>query len=114
MDGTGYPDGLEGEEIPLTARILQVADVYDALTTERPYKPAFARTEALDVMEDEVRKGWRDPLLVKEFRQLVEGNVNLFAPESQPQIGGTSPREFSSQFVWRDYFRKILSWPGRA
>jgi cyclic di-GMP phosphodiesterase len=114
MDGSGYPDGLKGEKIPLTARILQVADVYDALTTKRPYKPAFAPTEALDVMENEVRKGWRDPLLVKEFRQLVEGNVNLFAPESQPQMGGTSPREFSSQFVWHDYFRKILSWPGRA
>ena len=112
MDGSGYPDGLEGEEIPLTARILQVADVYDALTTERPYKPAFPPAEALDVMEDEVRKGWRDPLLVKEFRQLVEGNVNLFAPESQPQIGATSPREFSPQFAWHDYFRKILSWRG--
>jgi len=112
MDGSGYPDGLKGEKIPLTARILQVADVYDALTTRRPYKPAFPPAEALDVMENEVRKGWRDPLLVKEFRHLVEGNVNLFAPDSQPQISGTSPREFSAQFAWRDYFRKILSWRG--
>ncbi len=112
MDGSGYPDGLKGKKIPLTARILQIADVYDALTTKRPYKPAFPPTEALDVMENEVRKGWRDPLLVKEFRQLVEGNVTLFAPDSQPQIGATSPREFSPQFAWHDYFRKILSWRG--
>lgn len=44
LDGSGYPDGLEGEGIPLTARILSVVDVYDALTTERPYKPALPRT----------------------------------------------------------------------
>jgi putative two-component system response regulator len=43
-DGSGYPDGLQGEGIPLLARILQVADIYDALITERPYKPAFAHS----------------------------------------------------------------------
>lgn len=114
MDGSGYPDGLRGEQIPLTARILQVADVYDALTTRRPYKPAFSPNEALDVMEEEVKKGWRDPLLVSEFRQLVQEDANRFAPESQLVIGATSPREFSPQFAWHDYFRKIFSWPSRA
>lgn len=57
MDGSGYPDGLQGEAIPLTARILQVVDAYDALTTARPYKPALSSSEALATMEEEVKKG---------------------------------------------------------
>src|ERR1022692_2422039 len=47
LDGSGYPDGLRGDAIPITARILQIVDVYDALTTERPYKRAFSITDAL-------------------------------------------------------------------
>ena len=66
-DGTGYPDGLKGEAIPLLARILQVADIYDALVTSRPYKLALTPEEAFRVLEDEVRAGWRDPELVSLF-----------------------------------------------
>jgi putative two-component system response regulator len=66
-DGSGYPDGLAGEDIPLLARILQVTDIYDALTTRRPYKPALSHAEAIAVLEDEVRRGWRDPELVPLF-----------------------------------------------
>ena len=69
MDGSGYPDGLKGTAIPLTARILQIVDVYDALTTERPYKPAFPREEALRIMREEVRKGWWDPEVFVEFEK---------------------------------------------
>src|ERR1035437_6889770 len=47
-DGGGYPDGLRGEQIPLLARILQVADIYDAITTARPYKPAFTHEHAIE------------------------------------------------------------------
>ena len=50
-DGSGYPDGLAGDDIPLLARILQVADIYDALVTERPYKPALSLVETFAVME---------------------------------------------------------------
>ena len=71
-DGTGYPDGLKGEDIPLLARILQVADIYDALITQRPYKRAFTQEEALQVMIDEARRGWRDPRLVPLFAALVD------------------------------------------
>jgi len=60
-DGSGYPDGLRGEQIPLLARILQVADIYDALTTARPYKPAFSHPHAVEIMLEEARRGWRDP-----------------------------------------------------
>jgi putative two-component system response regulator len=71
QDGSGYPDGLRGDEVPLTARVLQVVDVYDALTTDRPYKAAFSTTKALAVMRDEVVKGWWDPDIFAEFEQLV-------------------------------------------
>jgi putative two-component system response regulator len=71
LDGSGYPDGLKGERIPVTARILSLADVYDALTTERPYKPAFSRDDALQKMGEEVQRGWWDPKLFEEFRKMV-------------------------------------------
>jgi putative two-component system response regulator len=57
FDGSGYPDGLRGEAIPGTARVLQVVDVYDALTTDRPYKKALSVTDALQTMKEEVAKG---------------------------------------------------------
>ena len=75
-DGTGYPDGLKGEEIPLLARILQVADIYDALTTARSYKPAFSHSHALEIMLEESDRGWRDPELVPLFAEMeLQGNL---------------------------------------
>ncbi|MGA7077175.1 MAG: HD domain-containing phosphohydrolase [Terriglobales bacterium] len=71
LDGTGYPDGLRGESIPLTARVLQVVDVYDALTTERPYKPALSIADALQTMKQEVANGWWDPRIFDEFERLI-------------------------------------------
>jgi len=53
LDGTGYPQGLHGDEIPKVARVITVADVYDALTSDRPYRAAFAFTEALERMEED-------------------------------------------------------------
>jgi putative two-component system response regulator len=75
MDGSGYPDGLKGEAIPLTARVLQIVDVYDALTTERPYKPVIAQDEALALMKREVRKGWWDPKVFAAFEQLIRADA---------------------------------------
>ncbi len=72
MDGTGYPDGLKGEEIPRTARILTIVDVYDALTTARPYKHAFSPEEALKTMDDEVKSGWWDPDLFAAWSGYVD------------------------------------------
>jgi len=69
-NGSGYPDGLAGEAIPLTARILQVADVFDALTTQRPYRQALALAEALDVLWREAAWGYWDPALVEAFARL--------------------------------------------
>ncbi|MBI2001674.1 MAG: response regulator [candidate division NC10 bacterium] len=70
-DGSGYPDGLAGEAIPLTARIMQVADIYDAFTTERPYKRALTQEEAIALMREETAKGWWDLRLVEAFIGLI-------------------------------------------
>jgi putative two-component system response regulator len=67
LDGSGYPDGLKGEEIPLTARILQTVDIYDALTTDRPYRKPLPPEEAFAVMREEVKRGWWDRSLVDAF-----------------------------------------------
>lgn len=74
-DGSGYPDGLRGEQIPLLARILQIADIFDALTSERPYKPALPASDALRILDEEAQRGWRDPSLVALFRHLCEGKM---------------------------------------
>src|SRR5437868_13568143 len=71
-NGTGYPDGLVGREIPLLPRILQVVDVYDALRTARPYKPARTHVEAQDTMLVEAERGMWDVGLVREFFLLLE------------------------------------------
>ncbi len=70
-DGSGYPDGLSGEAIPLLARVLQIADVFDALTTTRPYRRALTHQEAWNILEEEVRRGWWDGNIVREFRNMI-------------------------------------------
>lgn len=71
-DGSGYPHQLVGERIPYLARVFQFLDIFDALTSERPYKPAFTIDEALAVLQSEVEKGWRDPTLFRQFVQFME------------------------------------------
>ena len=66
-DGTGYPDGLSGDEIPYLAQIFQVIDIYDALTSDRPHKKAYSPAEALRILEEETQQGWRNPKLVEQF-----------------------------------------------
>jgi len=79
-DGSGYPEGRMGENIPLLARVASVADVYDALTTSRPYRAAMTRTEALEVMEKEKDKGWWDPGQFDEFRGALLALPEGFLP----------------------------------
>jgi len=71
-DGSGYPDGLREGEIPLLPRILQVADIYDALRTTRPYKPALGHEQAAITMRDEARSGLWDEELVSEFFSMLD------------------------------------------
>src|SRR4051812_40242447 len=79
-DGSGYPDGLRGQQIPLLARVLQVVDIYDALTSARPYKPALPHDQALAMIQDETDRGWRDPHIVRVFLQLHKNFISKFAP----------------------------------
>jgi putative two-component system response regulator len=67
LDGSGYPDGLRGDAIPLLAQVIGIVDVYDALTTARPYKEALARDRARDELRDEADRGWRRKDLVDMF-----------------------------------------------
>ena len=78
-DGSGYPDGLSGEEIPLAARILQLADVYDALTTDRPYRTAVPSEVALGMMDEESRLGWWDHEFFTEFREMIRASKSAAA-----------------------------------
>jgi len=71
FDGSGYPSGIQGEEIPLEARVLAVADIYEALTADRPYRKGFSRTQALEIMKKE--KGIKlDPGVTDVFLRMVE------------------------------------------
>ncbi len=70
-NGTGYPEGLKGEQIPLCARIIAVADVFDALTTDRPYRSALSWQEALSFIQENKGK-YFDPVVVDTFAEILE------------------------------------------
>ena len=70
-DGSGYPDGLKGETIPLGARIISVVDVFDALHTDRPYKAALPRSEAVSLLLRETDAGYWDPRVVDTFLDIL-------------------------------------------
>jgi putative nucleotidyltransferase with HDIG domain len=80
-DGSGYPEGLKGRAIPLSARILCVADVFDALTTTRSYRKAFTVEEALDIMEQDAGRIF-DPELYTLFRRVVARTATAIPAES--------------------------------
>ena len=75
-DGAGYPYGLVGEDIPLEGRIVAIADVFDALTSQRPYKPAWTIEATMELLESEAGKHF-DPKLVAEFKQILPQVVEI-------------------------------------
>ena len=89
-DGTGYPHGLEGEAIPLVARIVSIVDVWDALSTSRPYKPAFPQEEVLELLQ-KGRGSQFDPHLVDLFFEILDEQ----GEEMLELIAGWSRREAS-------------------
>jgi putative two-component system response regulator len=90
LDGSGYPEGIAGESIPITARVTNIADIFDALTTARVYRSALTRDQALQIMAEEVRKGWWDGRLLDELRGVLEA-----VPVGDPRI----PRPRAGDFV---------------
>lgn len=81
FDGSGYPDGLCGDDIPVIAQIIGLVDVYDALTTERPYQHPHSADEALAVLRQQAERGWRARPLVDHFAAIVQsGRLETFTP----------------------------------
>lgn len=72
LDGSGYPLGLRGAEIPLTAQIIAMVDVYDALTTDRVYRPALSKADALAILEEETQRGMHDRVLLDTFLRVLQ------------------------------------------
>lgn len=83
LDGTGYPDGLKGSQIPMMAQVAAVADIYDALATARSYKRAFPPEMCYDILKSESRKGWWDGELVELLFHHLELN-NLIPSRNRP------------------------------
>jgi putative two-component system response regulator len=80
FDGSGYPDGLRGEAIPLGARIMAVVDVYDALRTTRPYKPPMSHEQAVAALLREAEAGFWDAHIVSAFVRLFQGPNPVLTP----------------------------------
>jgi putative two-component system response regulator len=90
-DGTGYPDKLAGEEIPLLAQLMAIVDVYDALTSDRPYRTALTSEQACGELQTEVRHGWKNARLVEDFVTIVPGLPS--APLNRSPAGSVGPVE---------------------
>lgn len=90
-DGSGYPDGLAGEDIPLPARIIAIADAYDALTSDRPYRAALSHLEATRIIREGAGRIW-DPTLISLFEEIAGGiptdfsltSRSVLAPPTRP------------------------------
>jgi putative two-component system response regulator len=74
LDGAGYPDGKRGNEIPLLVRILSVADVYDAVSSERPYRPALPQAKCFEILQTDAASGGLDAGLVQRFCRRFAGS----------------------------------------
>jgi putative two-component system response regulator len=77
-DGSGYPDGTRGNDIPLLARVFQICDIFDALSHARPYKPSLPHAEVVRIMQEETARGWRDPELMRIFLAMLERDAATF------------------------------------
>ncbi len=87
-DGTGYPDGLAGDDIPVVARVFQLADIYDALRNERPYKRAFSLDKTINIIEEEAANGLLDPHLTVKFIKLVrQSSVDVSSVDDNIDLG---------------------------
>ncbi|MDL5053417.1 response regulator [Oscillatoria laete-virens NRMC-F 0139] len=94
-DGSGYPDQLKGDRIPHLAQIFQIVDIYDALTSDRPHRPAYSHCDALEAIATEALTGWRNPQLVRQFSEFMatqDSRVPLLRGES-PSLRNTDAVE---------------------
>jgi putative two-component system response regulator len=81
LDGAGYPNGIRGEAIPLSARIMNICDIYDALRSKRPYKPAFDHAKTVDIItrgDGRTQSGQFDPIILETFKQHHQSFCDIF------------------------------------
>jgi putative two-component system response regulator len=94
LDGSGYPDGLKGDAVPLLAQIISIVDVYDAMTTTRPYRAALSTEDAVGELREAVRRGWMSEVLVEAFVALErEGKLK---PDAMPPAGFRPPQRWEA------------------
>ncbi|MGB3492222.1 MAG: HD domain-containing phosphohydrolase [Elainellaceae cyanobacterium] len=97
-DGSGYPDKLTEHEIPYLAQIFQIIDIYDALTSERPYKVAYTPAESLQMLQEETDRGWRNPELMSKFAEFIRlTEIEGKSLAEALQESGSSQHESSSE-----------------
>jgi putative two-component system response regulator len=100
LDGRGYPDGLSGDAIPMMVRMLSVADVYDALASDRPYRKALSHAESLQILRDNARDGGLDAELVECFSEVMRGRAT---------IRQHRPHRFGSDLAQRHIREELLT-----
>lgn len=74
LDGTGYPEGLRGDQVPSLVRIVSIVDIYDALRSKRSYKEAFSLEKSFKILWEEADKGWWDKQILAAWEKLVRAN----------------------------------------
>jgi putative two-component system response regulator len=108
MDGSGYPDGLQGQQIPLTARIVKIVDACDALTSDRSYRKKLSLPQALVVLYQEADQGWLDQSLVSHFATLAVGSEISLTLGHRRRIRLPEMREWSGNNMTDLRSRKLM------
>jgi putative two-component system response regulator len=86
LDGSGYPLGLRGEQVPITAQILAIVDVYDALSTDRVYRRAMSSSETFGILREEASRGLHNPRLIDLLEQVIGNSPQPAATRAAPQL----------------------------
>jgi len=113
LDGTGYPHGLKGEETPLHARIVKVADAYDAMTSDRPYRRGKSHAEAIAILKS-VCGSEMDPLVVEVFAQLGDQRKQSMALAGDQSLQSLSQALASPAGGERQAVNERLAAPEKA
>lgn len=108
FDGSGYPDGLIGEEIPLMARIITIADTFDALTTRRIYRSAMSMEQSIAIMDQEIERGKYDPHLYALFRARIE-ELGIFDQTHLSQFAYPELEAKRNSFHFKDPLTDLLN-----
>lgn len=95
LDGTGYPDGLRGRDIPFLAQVLSIVDAYDAVTSGHMHQRAHSSEEALRELQRDVHRGWRQKWLVRQFIEMFENRPLRHQEPNEPYL--TSIRELLAE-----------------